>query len=527
MVPKSKDWVRRLNPDSKLANFNIGRILVPESQVVNVSLKPTETSTNPESSNDFEAESLTSLPSLKTLQGASPSSEAESVTFQSHYLKERPGLGYSQKDINKGKKDKTEHGIGRAREIKAEGVFIFNGPTRSKQIVKPELQTIVETPVANMTDVRTMSELLQAPTEGYEDAIIILAILVENFELKVELLSLSKVHTSRNKLVVSKVNTTTSSSSPSPDIPALTDIIKELVLMNKANQQASMKAIEETCVACGGPHLYYECLATDSNTFNASAATGTYNQGGLHFDISFADALLHMPKFASTFKSLLSNKEKLFELASTLLNENFSAVLLKKLPKKLGDPGKFLIPCDFPELEECLALADLGASIILMPLSVWKKLSLSKLTPTRMTLKLANRLVAYPVGVAEDVFVKFEKFYFSTDFVVVDYDVDPRVPLILGRPFLRTARALINVHDVSCEEYAQEMLGFSNSLTSGNPTPLNPIIAFSFPSFTPFEGSNFILEEIETFLRTPDELSTLDDDFDPEGDIALIEKLLN
>ncbi|GKD25544.1 hypothetical protein Tco_1231758, partial [Tanacetum coccineum] len=91
----------------------------------------------------------------------------------------------------------------------------------------------------------------------------------------------------------------------------------------------------------------------------------------LHFDISFADALLHMPKFAYTFKSLLSNKEKLFELANTPLNENCSTVLLKKLPEKLGDPVKFLIPCDFPELVECLALADLGASINLMPLSLW------------------------------------------------------------------------------------------------------------------------------------------------------------
>ncbi|GJS02183.1 reverse transcriptase domain-containing protein [Tanacetum coccineum] len=126
----------------------------------------------------------------------------------------------------------------------------------------------------------------------------------------------------------------------------------------------------------------------------------------LHFNLSFADALLHIPKFASTFKSLLSNKEKLFELANTPLNENCSAVLLKKLPEKLGDPGRFLIPCDFPELVECLALANLGASINLMPLSVWKKLSLPKLTLTRMTLEFANRSVAYPVGVAEDVFVK-------------------------------------------------------------------------------------------------------------------------
>ncbi|GKE95054.1 reverse transcriptase domain-containing protein, partial [Tanacetum coccineum] len=151
----------------------------------------------------------------------------------------------------------------------------------------------------------------------------------------------------------------------------------------------------------------------------------------LHFDISFADALLHMPKFASTFKSLLSNKEKLFELANTSLNENCSAVLLKQLPEKLGDPDKFLIPYDFPKLDECLALDDLGGSINLMPLSVWKKLSLPELTPTRMTLELADQSVAHPKGVAKDVFVKVGMFYFPANFVVVDYDVDPHVPLIL------------------------------------------------------------------------------------------------
>ncbi|GJY56767.1 reverse transcriptase domain-containing protein [Tanacetum coccineum] len=260
----------------------------------------------------------------------------------------------------------------------------------------------------------------------------------------------------------------------------------------------------------------------------------------LHFNISFTDALLHMLKFASTFKSLLSNKEKLFKLENTPLNENCLT------------------------LDECLALADLGASINLMPLSVWKQLSLPELTSTCMTLELADRSVAHPKGVAEDVFVKVGKFYFLADFVVVDYDVDPRVPLILGRPFLRTARALIDVYgeeltlrvddeaitfkvgqtsrysrsyetvnqvnviDVACEEYAQEVLGFSDSSSSGNPTPSDPIIASSSPSFTPFEGGDFILEEIETFLRTPKELSNLDDDYyDTEGDILYLEKLLN
>ncbi|GJS16221.1 reverse transcriptase domain-containing protein [Tanacetum coccineum] len=592
---------------------------------------------------------------------------------------------------------------------------------RSKQIVEPEIRSIVENPVVTMVDMRTMSKLLQPSTEGYGDAIVIPAILAENFELKgaariwlekepprsiltwedlvskfvnyffppskttnlknditnfqqkyeemfseawdrfKELLhSLNavadgnllnhtprdaltvienklKVRTSRNKPIVLKVSTT-SSSSPSPDITALTDIVKELVLMNKANQQASVKVVDEICVTCGGPHPYYECLATDSNTFNAYAATGTYNQGGsgsipsntvanprgdvkaittrsgvaydgptippttsplpkevereteatkdkvqttssestahvqpsvvqipipepevapkLHFDISFADALLHMPKFASTFKSLLSNKEKLFELANTPLNGNCLAVLLKQLPEKFGEPGKFLIPCDFSELDECLALADLGASINLMPLFVWKKLSLPELTPTRMTLELADRSVAHLKGVAEYVFVKVGKFYFPADFVVVDYDVDHRVPLILGRPFLRTARALIDVHgeeltlqvndeaitfkvghtsryslnviDVACEEYAQEALGFLDSSTSGNPTPSDPIIASSFPLLTPFEGGDFILEEIKACLSSDSIPPGIDDaDFDLEGDIRILGKLLN
>ncbi|GJR14428.1 reverse transcriptase domain-containing protein [Tanacetum coccineum] len=228
-----------------------------------------------------------------------------------------------------------------------------------------------------------------------------------------------------------------------------------------------------------------------------------------------------MPKFASTFKSLHSNKEKLFELANTPLNENCSAVLLKKLSEKLGDPDKFLIPCDFLELDKCLALADLGASINLMPLSVWKKLSLPELTPTRMTHELGNRSVAHLVGVAEYVFVKVGKFHFPTDFVVVDYDVDPWVPLILERPFLRTPRALI--------DYAQKVRGFLDSSKSGNPTPsLDLIITTSSPSLTPFKGGDFVLEEIEACLTSdliPPEID--DDDFDPEGDILQLEKLLN
>nr|GEX00335.1 reverse transcriptase domain-containing protein [Tanacetum cinerariifolium] len=167
----------------------------------------------------------------------------------------------------------------------------------------------------------------------------------------------------------------------------------------------------------------------------------------LHFKLSFADALVHIPKFALMFKKLLNNKDKLIELTKTPLNENCSAVVLKKLPEKLGDPGRFLIPCDFSEFDNCLALADLGASINLMPLSIWKKLRLPTPNDTKMVLELADRTITKPTGVDENVFVKVSKFYFPAYFVVLDFMVDPRVPLILGRLFLSTAHAIINVYE--------------------------------------------------------------------------------
>nr|GEU91672.1 reverse transcriptase domain-containing protein [Tanacetum cinerariifolium] len=232
-----------------------------------------------------------------------------------------------------------------------------------------------------------------------------------------------------------------------------------------------------------------------------------------HFDISFADALLLMPKFASTIKT------------------------------------------------------ELGASINLMPLSIWKKLSLPEVTPIWMTPELANRSITRPKGVVEDVFVKVGKFHFLTDFVVVDFEADPWVPLILGRSFLRTGRALIDVYeeeitlrvndeavtfnlnqttryssthddlsvnqidiiDVAREEYVQEILGFSNNSSGGNSTLTSePIISDSSPSLTPFEGSDFILEEIEAYLKDESISPEIDHaDCDSEKDICLIEKLLN
>nr|GEY22993.1 reverse transcriptase domain-containing protein [Tanacetum cinerariifolium] len=132
------------------------------------------------------------------------------------------------------------------------------------------------------------------------------------------------------------------------------------------------------------------------------------------------------------------------------IQRNFVLHTRDSLPPHILDPGKFLIPCGFSELK-CKALVDLGASINLMPLSVWKKLGLPDLIPTRMTLELANRAICTPDGIARDVFVPVGKFTFPADFVIVDYESDPKVPLILGRQFLRTARALIDV-------YGEEMI---------------------------------------------------------------------
>nr|GEY33919.1 reverse transcriptase domain-containing protein [Tanacetum cinerariifolium] len=675
---------------------------------------------------------------------------------------------------------------------------------RSKPRIKEFNLDELSPPIVIMVDQRIMAQLLQAPTEGYEDAIVVPSITSKNFELKHGLLTLvqnkqffghdkedphahiryfnkitstlklpnrfdesfseacdrfkdllracphhgflelhqldtfynalnskdqdslnsaaggnfldkmpreclaiieskSKVHYSRNKLVFVKVSINTSTSSISPDVAKLKDMVKVLLLDKKNQNQAlaTVKAVEESCVTCGGAHSYRNCPATDVNVYRdniqefvSQASAVNYNQGNtsyrflmisnqiqppgfppvpnnqnvqlnqrnnqnhfnqnqnrgnnfnhgpvyqpsvfqpptyqvpayqapapqtqgvskfvnsnnastsssgtlpsntianprsdlkaittrsgvsyngpqippspsflpkpvnsptiepvaspvstlmpnlrpsipypsimqdqklrdktndqlekffqifkdLNFNISFADALILMLKFDPSIKSLLTNKDKLCELSTTPLNEHCSVVLLKKFPEKLGGPGKFLIPCDFPRKAECLALADLGASINLMPLSVWNKLSLPDLSPMCMTLELADCMISHPVGVAEDVYVKVGELTLRVGKEAITFNLDQTSRYSANYNDMTAKR--IDVIDMACEEYSQEVLGFSDVIASGNPTPYyDPIVSTTSSTLTLFGNSDFLLEEVDAFLALEDDHTSLE-----------------
>ncbi|XP_073304099.1 uncharacterized protein [Primulina huaijiensis] len=167
----------------------------------------------------------------------------------------------------------------------------------------------------------------------------------------------------------------------------------------------------------------------------------------LHISIPFADAMMQIPSYAKFLKDILANKRKLKYHMMINLTENCSALVQKKIPPKLKDPGSFSIPCVIGDIVFHKALCDLGASINLMPLSVFRKLGLGEPKPTRMSLQLADRSVKYTRGVIVDVLVKVDKFIFPADFVVLDMEEDVEMPLILGRPFLATGKALIDVQE--------------------------------------------------------------------------------
>ncbi|GKD34212.1 reverse transcriptase domain-containing protein [Tanacetum coccineum] len=197
------------------------------------------------------------------------------------------------------------------------------------------------------------------------------------------------------------------------------------------------------------------------------------------------------------------------------LNENCSVVILNKLPKKLGDPSRFLIPCEFSRINTCNALADLDASINIMPYSVWKDLSLPELTATCMPIELADRSITEPISIAKDVRL-------MTSRALIDV-YEGEITLLVSKEAItfnldQTSRYTTNynhmtanqidVIELASKEYLQEVLGFSDSVAYGNTSPYyDPIVSNSSPTLTPFRDSDFLLlEEANAFITIDDEL---------------------
>ncbi|GJX83169.1 reverse transcriptase domain-containing protein [Tanacetum coccineum] len=393
---------------------------------------------------------------------------------------------------------------------------------RQTSVESSNLEKPDNPPIVTMADNRTMAQLLEAPTEGYEDAI-------GYFYFRV-LEPLSGIHCYQPKERFKRVS------------------LPEVVLPLRTEQQS----IHEPEVTKGNDASANNGLAP--RTVQPPVVQIQSRNPNLRPNVCPVDAPVVTPVLKHQFQ--FPSRKK--------------SVILNKLPKKLGDPGRFLIPCEFTGITTCNALADLGASINLMPYSVWKDLALPELTPTCMTLELADRSITEPIGIAKDVRLMVGKFQFPADFVVVDFEPDPRVPLILGRCFLKTSHALIDVYggeitlrvgkeaitfnldqtskytadynhmtvnkidviDMACDEYSQEVLGFSNVIASGNPTPyFEPIVSTASPNLTPFGDSDFLLmEEADSFLALEDDPTSSEVDptyQDPEGDILLLEAILN
>nr|GEV44874.1 reverse transcriptase domain-containing protein [Tanacetum cinerariifolium] len=490
-----------------------------------------------------------------------------------------------------------------------------------------------------MADQRTMDQLLQGPTEGYEDAIFVPAITADNFELKQGLLTLvqnkqffrhdkedSCAHVRYFNKITSTLNeawdrfkdllracphhgfselhqhdtfynalnskdqdllnstagviTNTSTFGISPDVAELKDMVKALLLDKKGQTKypAPVKAFEESCVTCGGAHSYRNCLTTNGNIYHdniqefvSQAFAVNYNQGNTSYRPPMMSNKIRPPGFPPVLNNQNAqlnqrnnqnrfipnqNRENNFNQGPVyqppvfqppayqalapqtqgVSKEDFSAYFKDNdaVMRNMQTQGKFLIPCDFPSMAECLALADLGASINLMPFSVWNRLSLPDLTPTCMTLELADRSISHPVGVAEDVYVKVGSFYFSADFVVVDFDDDPRVPLILGRSFLKTRRALIDVFEGELTlRVGKEAINFNLDQTSRYSANYNDMTAkrINVMDMACEEYSHeFLLEEVVAFLAIEDDPSSpifYEPYLDPEVDILLLEAFLN
>nr|GEU58606.1 reverse transcriptase domain-containing protein [Tanacetum cinerariifolium] len=352
------------------------------------------------------------------------------------------------------------------------------------------------------------------------------------------------------------------------------------LLLDKKNQSsapatsptlASIKAVESNCVTCGGTHSYQNCLATSGNVYQdniheyvSQAAAANYNQGNTSFRPQMVANQIRPPRFppvhnnqnnfnrgnnftqnrGGNFNQSAFNQSQLHRpqvnqapayQAPIPQMQNVSQTDFERYVKandavlrNIQSQGSGTLPGntvtnpkeDLKGMDECLALADLGASINLMPLSVWKELSLLELTPTCMTLELEDHSVTKPIGIAKDAKVK----------VAITYNLDQTSRYSTNYDQMTANK--IDVTDEACEEYFQEVLGFSNVTTSGSPTPSDDsIISTTSPTLTPFEDSDFLLfEEANAFLGLEDDPDSSELDpsyYDPEGDIQMLEAILN
>ncbi|GJT22506.1 DNA-directed DNA polymerase [Tanacetum coccineum] len=224
----------------------------------------------------------------------------------------------------------------------------------------------------------------------------------------------------------------------------------------------------------------------------------------LHINMPFTEALSQMPKYAKFLKGLLSNKTRLEEACTVTMNEICLVVLLNKLPSKEKDPGSFTIPCDIGHLHINNALSDLGASISLMPYTMYEKLGLGEPKPTRMSLELADRSIQYPRGIAENILIKIDKFIFPVDFVILDIREDSKIPIILGRPFLATARAMIDVFNkkITLRVGNEEVIFNVDQSTKRPPTEDDECYGIDFLDTTIHSKTQELLEDdhLDSFL---------------------------
>nr|GEW97169.1 hypothetical protein [Tanacetum cinerariifolium] len=487
---------------------------------------------------------------------------------------------------------------------------------------------ILEESLVDMMAVQlTMEKLQRAPTEGYAEAIVVLPILADHFELKhkaarrwlekepprsiltwedlawdrykdllracphhgfTELHQLdtfynalnpadqdslnsaiggnllerrtqdvltiienkSKVQNTRNKSIVYQVKSSDANSSSYSEIAKLTHAVNQqtsavttamtaiLKQFQATPPPASVKAVEEICVTCGGAHPFFQMnTASTSGSGPLPSNTIANLKGELKAITTRSRIVLDGPSVPMPL--LFINPEEDERIEETLTDPELT-VILKKLPEKLGDPGKFLISCGFSKLK-CKALAGLGANINLMPLSVWKKLGLHELISTRMTLELANRVICTPTGIAEMSLFWLASSHSQLILLLLIMRAIQESPLIFGRPFLRTARALIDVHgEEMILRDGDERLTFnmrhdtSSYLNQPKKESINMINIFNdscedyLENFTTSSSPNHLLEEFTdklaliTFPPRNDDLP-----FDIESDLKEIEYLLN